>query len=290
LKDLLNKLKYKIDIYLIIFIGLLALILLFYINYSAIVSSLFFIEGMWILSFFILFRIAITAVMALIAFKTLFKQEKIHFMDISFLFGLFFLGLTIGKALDLLYKLIFFTSENLTKLKLLKIRYILIILTSAPLILIGLNLIMFIKVKQYEDIKTFKNRTILSIIILLLIVCIQTFLVLFAKDITQLRLMLICIHTPSLIWILFTFIYAKKSQKIPQINSVIIGVAFLMDLILYIGSTVIMPIKQTSNRFSIMYSVLAELFDLIVIIVIFIGYYNINLKDKFFFKNKGERN
>lgn len=290
MKDLLNKLKYKIDIYLIIFIGLLALILLFYINYSAIVSSLFFIEGMWILSFFILFRIAITAVMALIAFKTLFKQEKIHFMDISFLFGLFFLGLTIGKALDLLYKLIFFTSENLTKLKLLKIRYILIILTSAPLILIGLNLIMFIKVKQYEDIKTFKNRTILSIIILLLIVCIQTFLVLFAKDITQLRLMLICIHTPSLIWILFTFIYAKKSQKIPQINSVIIGVAFLMDLILYIGSTVIMPIKQTSNRFSIMYSVLAELFDLIVIIVIFIGYYNINLKDKFFFKNKGERN
>jgi len=290
LKDLLNKLKYKIDIYLIIFIGLLALILLFYINYSAIVSSLFFIEGMWILSFFILFRIAITAVMALIAFKTLFKQEKIHFMDVSFLFGLFFLGLTIGKALDLLYKLIFFTSENLTKLKLLKIRYILIILTSAPLILIGLNLIMFIKVKQYEDIKTFKNRTILSIIILLLIVCIQTFLVLFAKDITQLRLMLICIHTPSLIWILFTFIYAKKSQKIPQINSVIIGVAFLMDLILYIGSTVIMPIKQTSNRFSIMYSVLAELFDLIVIIVIFIGYYNINLKDKFFFKNKGERN
>ena len=290
MKDLLNKLKYKIDIYLIIFIGLLALILLFYINYSAIVSSLFFIEGMWILSFFILFRIAITAVMALIAFKTLFKQEKIHFMDVSFLFGLFFLGLTIGKALDLLYKLIFFTSENLTKLKLLKIRYILIILTSAPLILIGLNLIMFIKVKQYEDIKTFKNRTILSIIILLLIVCIQTFLVLFAKDITQLRLMLICIHTPSLIWILFTFIYAKKSQKIPQINSVIIGVAFLMDLILYIGSTVIMPIKQTSNRFSIMYSVLAELFDLIVIIVIFIGYYNINLKDKFFFKNKGERN
>ena len=280
MRDLPNKLKYKIAINLIILVGLIALFLLFYLNYTAIVLSLFFIDGMWILAGFILCRIVITAIMALIAFKHLFKQEKIHFTDISFLFGLFFLGLAFGKTLDLLYKLIFFISNNLTKLKVLKIRYILIIITSAPLILIGLNLIMFTKIKKYEEIKEYKNRIILSFIILLLIVCIQTFLVLFTKDIIQLRLMLIYIHAPSLLWVVFTFIYAKKRQKIPQINSLIIGVAFLIDLILYIGSTVIMPIKQTSNNFSIIYSVIAELIDLIVIIAIFLGYYKFNLNNK----------
>lgn len=271
--DLPNKLKYKISINLIILIGLLALILLFYINYSAIVLSLFFIEGMWILTAFILFRISITAIMGLIAFKCLFKQEKIHFVDISFLFGIFFLGLTIGKALDLLYKLIFFTSDDLNKLNILKIRYILIILTSAPLIFIGINLILFSNKKEYKDIKDHKNEIIISLILLLIIVFIQSIIVFIAEDVLQLQRFLLFIHIPSLIWIIFSFLYAKKTQKLPQINSLTLALVFLIDLILYVGSTLIISNGQSNSNFSIIYLIFAETIDLLVIIIIFFGFY-----------------
>jgi len=129
-------------------------------NSSEIYESLTQIEGMWSILIFIVFRISFTLGMTLYSFRKWFKQKDLHYLDIHFLFGLFFLGLTIGKSLDLLYKLTYFTADKDTLLLLLKIRYILIIITVAPLILIGIDEYLLFKSLRYNKLADddYRNR------------------------------------------------------------------------------------------------------------------------------------
>ena len=93
-------------------------------------------------------------------------------MDIHFLFGLFFLGLMFGKSIDLLYKLTYFTASKDKLLLLLKLRYILIIITVAPLILIGIDNYLLSKSLHYSKLvdDDYRNRVDLMIITLLIII------------------------------------------------------------------------------------------------------------------------
>jgi len=219
---------------------------------------------MWIITVVILIRIGITLGMSIYSFWQCFRQEDQSYTDISYLFGLFFLGLAFGKSLDLLFKLIYFTADEMSLIYILKVRYILIILTSAPLIFIGINFLIKINSNRYKK--------IIDTSILLIILVIQTTFVLLGHNLITLQIILIFIHLPSLIWIIFTFVYVHKMKKITRINSLIIAIAFLIDLLLYMGSVITSPSRQKSIGFSPLYIILAELIDLSIIVLIFIGF------------------
>ena len=203
--NLSRKVKYKIVISLILILGTIGITFLFSIHSSEITKSLTQIEGMWDITIFILIRISITITMAYFSFLRWFKKEKLKFMDINFLFGLFFLGLAFGKSLDLLYKLIYFTSNEENKLIVLKIRYVLIILTSAPLILIGIDLILNSILNCYKKLTNDLYRTIFSLIVIITLIIIQVAFVIVAFYTFNLQIILFCIHLPSLAWIIYTF-------------------------------------------------------------------------------------
>ena len=78
---------------------------------------------------------------------------------------------------------------------------------------------------------------------------------------------------PSLAWIVYTFYWAHRNKQLFQIKPLIIAVIFFIDLILYVLSIITNPFRKKIIGFSTSYIIFAELIDLIIIIVIFLGYY-----------------
>jgi hypothetical protein len=204
--------------------------------------------------------------MAIFIFQRFFKQDELNVFDISFFFGLFFLGLIFGKCIYLIYLLTYFTIDNISSLFLLKFRYIFIILTAAPLISLGIKLVM--TNKENEDDYDYK----LNFMIVLLFIIMTTCLVIIAPNYILLNIILAVIHISSLTWICLTFIYAYRKKRSFGINLLIVAIILLIDLILYIFSIATSPIRKETIGFSPLYIIFAELVDLLIIIVIFFGY------------------
>jgi hypothetical protein len=244
---------------------------LFYI--AAVNESINEYEGMGSIALFILIRIFITIGMTIYAFRQWYKQKELCITDINFMFGLFFLGLVYGKFINLLFILTYFTVDDNTSLMLLKIRYILIILTAAPLIFVGLEIIFKINGKLYGESSNKSYGKRLSLKIVATIVIIESIIIILTPDITSINLVLICIHIPSLIWITYTFYYAHKNKKYIKVKSLIISLAFFIDLILYTMAIITLPFRRKVIGFSPFYTIFTELIDLIIIIIIFLGFY-----------------
>jgi len=264
---------YKKFLLIIVITGSLIIASFYFFNRLEIKESFDEYEGMWSITIFILIRITLTGGMTLIVFRQWFKQDKLHHSDISFLFGLFFLGLVFGKCLDLVYKLTYFTTSKENLLILLKFRYILIILTMIPLIFIG-NDIVFLRFSQnYEKFSNDNYRNRLNISLAIIIVSIESLIVILAPDLMTISLILMCIHIPSLIWITYTFYYAYRNRLLLQIKPLLISVVFFLDLVLYTLSIITNPFRRKALGFSPIYTILAEGIDLIIIVIIFLGYY-----------------
>jgi len=268
-----NKRLYKLYLVLIVALGSISVLSFFILNSSEINESLTQIEGMWSVTIFILIRISVTLGMTLYSFRKWFKQEIIHYLDINFLFGLFFLGLTFGKFLDLLYKLTYFTADKDALLLLLKFRYILIIVTVAPLILVGIDEYLLSKSSRYKKLGVDDYRNRVSLILIALVIIFESLIVSLSLSLTILRMLLIFIHIPSLIVIVHIFYNAHKKKRILQIKPLIIATAFFIDLILYAISIMINPLRKKQLGFSATFTIFAELVDLCIIIIIFWGYY-----------------
>ena len=273
MNKLIRKQLYKLILLFIVIIGILAVVSFFVFNSSEIIESFAQFEGMWSITIFILIRISITMAMTIFAFRQWFKQDDLHFSDIPLLFGLFFLGLVFGKSLDLLYKLTYFTADKDKLLILLKFRYIFIILTIAPLILIGIDIILFQLSLHYEKLSKDNYRNRLNLIIIVIIIVIESLIVILAPNLTGIIIILMCIHMPSLAWIVYTFYWAHRNKQLFQIKPLIVAIIFFIDLILYVLSIITNPFRKKIIGFSTSYIIFAELIDLIIIIVIFLGYY-----------------
>ena len=254
-------------------LGSLTVLASYILHSSEINESLTHIEGMWSITIFILFRISFTLGMALYSFRKCFKQEDLHHLDIHFLFGLFFLGLTFGKSLDLLYKLTYFTADQNALLLLLKFRYILIIVTVAPLILIGIDEYLLSKSLHYKKLAVDDYRNVVGLILITSVIIFESLIVCLSLSLTILQMILIFIHIPSLIVIVYIFYNAHKKKNILQIKPLIVATAFFIDLILYAISIMINPLRRRQIGFSATFTIFAELVDLCIIIIIFWGYY-----------------
>ena len=270
---MIKKHIYKFFLLIVVITGLIIIACFYFFNRLEITESFDEFEGMWSITIFILIRITLTGAMTLFIFRQWFRQNTLHFSDISFLFGLFFLGLVFGKFLDLLYKLTYFTADNENLLILLKFRYILIILTITPLIFIG-NDIIFLRGSQYHE--KFSNdnyRNRLNIGFIVIIISIESVMVIISPNLIILSLVLMCIHIPSLAWITCTFYYAYRNEQLLQIKPLLISIIFFLDIVLYALSIITNPFRRKTIGFSPIYTIFAELIDLIIIIIIFLGYY-----------------
>ncbi len=269
-----NKLLIKIILVFSIIIGFIVIFYLYFLCIIAINKSLNQYEDIGSIILFILIRIFITNGMMIYAFWRWCKQKELFFSDVNFLFGLFFLGLTYGKLINLLYLITFYTAEESTLLILLKIRYILIVLTAAPIISIGIDIVLQLKSHQDEKLinKYYSNKS--NYLLVSLIIILESILIILALNLIILNVILITFHITSLIWIASTFYIAYRKKYSYQINTLMISIAFFIDLILYISSLLTLSLRRkTIGGYSVLFLILAEIIDLIIIFMIFLGFY-----------------
>lgn len=266
----------KLTLAISIIVGIF-LILLMYLTYSSLIwGSLAQDDGMIILSVIILIRITNLALAASYMFHKWFNQEEQFFSDLPFLFGLFFLILTFGKAIDLIWDLIFFSINDETILFLLKIRFIIIVFTAAPMLYlsIGMMLYYFSLNDRFNSIKKEKKRNKISQNILAIIVIIEIIAITFAPDRNMIAIMLPLIVLPSFAMIVWLFYFSYKNKALSQVNSKILALGFGALLI----SQTLRPVLQFIFGETTMYVIICEIIDFFVFLVIISGFF---IKAKF---------
>ena len=204
-------------------------------------------------------------------FHQWFKQEAQFLSDIPCLFGSFFLFLIFGKFVDLVFDLTFFTLEQETVLLLIKIRYIIIILNLIPMIFLGIEMIFYaisLK-KEHKKLRNEHYRKQLAAVIIVLLVLIESIAVILSPDFSTISVLLPIIAIPSLIIIVWLFTFAYKNKSLSQINPLVVAIGFGGWTI----SQITRPLMQKIIGENTTYVVFAEIIDLILFIIIFIGFY-----------------
>lgn len=243
-------------------------VLIFVLNAAAISQTLVDTDGAWSVLVIILVRITILAGSAFYMFRKWFNQEEQYLSDIPFLFGMFFLLLTFGKTLDLFSNLTFYSFDETVVLSILKVRYFVIILTLAPLVYLGLGIILFSLSFRYEKLtKDFNNKIRTKLIVIIL--CVESFAILMVLSVSAISLLLPCVIIPSLAGIVYVFLLAYKTKRLSEVNPLILAIGFF----LYMISSIIRPIAQNIIGISANFLIFIEIIDLIVCIVIFMGFY-----------------
>jgi len=216
-------------------------------------------------------RIVILVLIATYVFRTWLKQEAQYLSDLPFLFGLFFLLLAYGKAIDLLFDLTYFYFSDDEILTLIKIRFIIIIFSVAPMVYLSIGMILYSLSLKEKNTKLTdeKRRNRDTSVIILIILIIEIVAVIITPNTTIIGILLPCIVIPSFITIVWLFTFAHKNRRLSQVNSLILAFGFGAYLI----SQIIRPLLQNLLGAGTFYIIIAEIIDLIIFIIIFIGFY-----------------
>ena len=269
--EMLKKKLYMVVNSLLEVLGTIMITILYAINMSAIYDGYTQTEGIFEVVILILIRIFLLAGMTWVMFRKWYKQEDHYFADLPFLFGLFFFFLIFGKFLDLLFDLTFFTLEKDMVLFLLKIRFFVVILTLFPMIYLSIGMFLYnLSLKEkHEKLRVEKHRDKVRIRIIILIVLIEMIAVIMAPNTTIIGILLPVFVIPSLIIIVWLFQFAYRNKRLSQVNPLILTFGFSA----YLVSQIIRPLLQHLVASAALYIILAELIDLIIFIIIFIGFY-----------------
>jgi len=268
---MIKKNLYMGIIFLLAVLGTIMITILYAINLSAIYEGYTQTEGIFEVVILILIRIFLLTGMTLSMFHKWYKQEAHYFADLPFLFGLFFFFLIFGKFLDLLFDLTFFTLEKDMVLFLLKIRFFVVILTLFPMIYLSIGMFLYnLSLKEkHEKLRVEKHRDNVRIRIIILIVSIEIIAVIMAPNTTIIGILLPVFVIPSLIIIVWLFQFAYRNKRLSQVNPLIITFGFSA----YLVSQIIRPLLQNLLASAALYIIFAELIDLIIFVIIFIGFY-----------------
>lgn len=266
-----KKIRYKLILTLSVILGIIAIISIYVINISIIVRSYNETEGMPVVMLILLIRIVILSISAVYMFHVWFKQEAQYLSDLPFLFGLFFILLAFGKSIDLLFDFTYYYYNEAQTLTLIKIRYVIIIFTAAPLVYLSIGMILYaLSLKEkHEKLKDEKRRNKDTFVIITIILIIEISAVLLTPNLTIMSIILPCIVIPSFITIIWLFTFAYKNKRLSQVNPLILMVGFGAYLI----SQIIRPLLLFFLGVGVSYIIFAEIIDLIIFIVIFIGFY-----------------
>jgi len=224
-------------------------LLYFYIPYfediSIAYSGLYYLP---ILTVIITIRIIIYINLTYILFKMWISQKEPHYSDIPFLIGLSFYGLISGKLIDLVVYTSFAIIEyhhGLSELFLLnisKFRYFIVITELLPIILVGFYLFLFRHNLGKQDRKieriARRNTIIFSIFFFftfLIIVIIQ-------QSITFFSIIAGVMSLLSISFIIWMFITAYRGKILPEINSLIISIGYILALIFNVLLSILLNI------------------------------------------------
>ena len=253
-----------------IFAVIIALAIFFSVLYSlywsTLITIIFSIEGLWIGVVAIIARVIILGIMSFVLFRKWLKQEAIYVSDAYFLFGSFFGILTWGKILDLFYNLMYISGENPEfSLLLGKIRFVVIIVNLLPVLYIGLEAILiYINMNKNQEMSK-KQFNKLRLRIMLGYVLVASLVPILSPSVAFFNLAFPFVTVLIYIAIAFMFLFMYKNKRLVQANGLIIGIAFICFLV----SNLIRMILINQN---VSYGIFAELIDIAVNLLIFIGF------------------
>ncbi|MFW9895843.1 MAG: hypothetical protein ACFFD7_08565 [Candidatus Thorarchaeota archaeon] len=264
--------KYKISILTCICLGIIGVLLLFWLNSSLIITAFNDYEGAFEVFLVISIRIVVLSIITAYLLIKWFKQEAQYLSDIPFLLSMFFLILIFGKAVDLFWNLTYFTFNDTIVLLLLKARYFIIICEVAPLVYLGFEIIFFRLEDKYTRLRDKKYMNKLRARLIGLIFTVETVVVFSIPDVTTLGRTLPIILIPSLIGIVYIFYLAYRLNRLTVVKPKILTIGFL----LYMISNIFRPLMQSILGETPSYIILVEVVDLLIFIVIFFGLYKKN--------------
>jgi hypothetical protein len=203
-------------------------------------------------------------------FHRWFIQEKQYLSDLPFLFGLFFLFLTYGKALDLFWDLIYSFLNQSTLLLFLKIRYFIVILTAAPMMYLSIGMILYyLSLKEkFSEFKEETRRNKFTKILLVIIILLESSAVIIAPNIPAVSILLPIIVLPSFGIIVWLFFFAYKNKALSQVNTKILAIGFGALLFSQIFRSILTVIIGPN----IIYLIVVEIIDFLVFLIIIGGF------------------
>jgi hypothetical protein len=267
-----NKKKFYLAVILLsVVIGIISVTLLFYFNWNVIVASYLIHEGSLGVVLIISSRIIIVSGMATYTFYKWFKQEEQYLSDLPFLFGLFFLFLVFGKALDLFNDFIYFQWTEALVLLIHKIRFFIMILNFLPMIYLSSEMILFSFSlrSRFNKLTNEDKRNKISLRFIIIMLMIESLSALLAPSSRTLSIYYPIIIIPSLITIVWLFSFAFRNKRLSQVNTLILTFGFGA----YLVSQTIRPLAQIMIGESPIFLIFAETIDLLVFLIIFLGFY-----------------
>ena len=262
-----KKLYYQIIILLCIIVSVIIISIAFIFNISLIKQALIDYPSAISIVLLIFIRIGIVSITAIYLFKKWFMQDQQYLSDIPFLLGLFFLILVFGKLVDLLWDLTFYYLSDDIVLVFLKIRFFIIIFEVAPLIYLGLEIVLFSMEERYPKLinKKYRNRIRGTLITILIIV--ESIAILLGPTKTFMGMILPFILIPSLLGIVYVFYLAYKGGRLSVVKPKILTIGFF----LYLISNIFRPLMQNLLGETPDYIIISEFVDIFIFIFILFG-------------------
>jgi len=266
-----QKNQYKLILLFSILLGFILVFILYFLNLSIITQAYNEIHGMDLVVIIVLVRIVILFGSSMYMVYKWFSQEKQFLSDLPLLFALFFLLLTFGKMIDLFFNFTYRYFVESLNLLVIKIRFFIIIFTVLPLIYLSITMILFsLSLRdKFQKLKDENTRNKISLIIILLILIVESTAVIIIPDTPSISILLPAVVIPSLLVIVWLFAFSYKNQRLSQVNSLVLMIGFAAYLI----SQIIRPIIQVILGETTAYINIVEIIDLIIFVVIFIGFY-----------------
>ncbi|MFX0021537.1 MAG: hypothetical protein ACFE9S_04375 [Candidatus Hermodarchaeota archaeon] len=219
----------------------------------------------------LLVRILILFGSSAYTFYKWFKQEKQFLSDLPFLFGVFFLLLTFGKMIDLFFDFTYLYFPEALNLLVIKIRYFIIIFTVLPLIYLSITMILFsLSLREkFQGLREESSRNRTSLIIAIIVIIVESTAVIIVPNTLSISFLLPAVVIPSLLVIVWLFAFSYRNKRLSQVNAFVLMIGFATYLI----SQILRPIFQRLLGENTAYINLSEIVDLVIFIVIFIGFY-----------------
>ncbi|MHA1883541.1 MAG: hypothetical protein ACXAAI_04260 [Promethearchaeota archaeon] len=254
-----------------VILGIILITLLYSFSWAIIIDSYTEYNGALGVVLVITSRIGIVTGMTVYTFIQWFKQEEQYFSDLPFLFGLFFLLLVFGKALDMYNAFIFFQVGEIMVLIITKLRFIIMILDFLPMIYLSIGMILFsLSLKEKNrSLRDEKRLNAVRVRIIILIIISELTAILTINSISIISILYPIVVIPSLITIVWLFNFAYRNKRLSQVNASILWIGFTA----YLVSQIVRPLVQFIIGESALFLIIAETLDLSIFVVIFIGFY-----------------
>jgi hypothetical protein len=265
-----KRLKYLLILLICICICIVGIFLLYLINLDIIRLTITTVDGALLVLIALIIRICVLACMTTYLFIRWSKQEELYTADLPFLFGMFFLILIFGKLLDILTNFLFPSVSTEVYLFYLKIRQLVVIGTLAPMIFLSIMMIIIFlqasgKIKKYTESKKVNN---LSLKILVIIAILEAIIIIITPDTTFAGINFAIFVVSSLLVITWMFYFSYSNNRLSQVNTKMLTIGFGAYLI----SQIVRPLAQFIIGENALFIVITEIIDIIIGLVIFIGY------------------